>query len=194
MKGLVIAHSRRPEAGKKCWQGGQCTESPRHGEREGQPRPYSRGTGRAGSGSRLWRAPVSPHGSSQDVLALELALICLHWPVCLRRDADSSPFARGVCEQWLALSPREADGPRIIAGLGDAHRLPSAVQGGVGRRQGIAVSFPKRRRRSGRGSGGAATGTVRRVRLGREAGSWERKCSGNDYIASACCLCRLLLF
>ena len=168
-----------------------CLESPRHGEKEGQPRPYSRGTGRAGRGSRPWRAPVSPHGSSQDVLALGLAL------VCYRRDADSSPFARGVWEQWLALSPQEAGGPCITAAPGDAHQLPSAVQGvwaAVVVEAGVTVSFPERRWCGGRESGGAAVGTVRRVKLGREAGSWERKCSRNDYIASDCFLCRLLLF
>ena len=102
------------------------------GDSEGQPCPCS---GELGAGSGLGRAPVSPCGSGHDVCAGP-------WG-----DAGSSPSA-GALGAVLAPSPRQAGGPRAVAALGDAQRLPGGA-GSVLAEADIAGA--------GRGGGGAAT-------------------------------------
>lgn len=62
--------------------------------------------------------------------ALELALGCLRWPVCVRRDADA---AGGVCEQWLSLPSR----PVVPVSL------HVECPAGCGQQTGTAGSFPE---------------------------------------------------
>lgn len=75
----------------------------------------------AGLGGLLF-LPMAP--------ALELALGCLRWPVCVRRDADA---AGGVCEQWLSLPSR-----RVVP-----VSLHVECPAGCGLPTGTAGSFPQ---------------------------------------------------
>lgn len=154
------------------------SESPRRGERD-SPIPAPRGTGRA--------VEVAGVGG---FLSLAVAPAKTFWHWSWHSSVCSGLCVRGemrMChagKQWRALPPRSplwnvTVTARCRAGMWAA---------------GIAVPFPERRRRGGRGGAGAATGPARRARLGRGAGSWERKCSGNDYTVSACSLWRRLLF